>query len=83
MKLKQITRTTLTGNEKLSEPTVSSSSFYEERSKSDIGEVENPTVPPSSDGSSDNNIIPNNKNIDILSDLELEPMALETFKIDF
>jgi hypothetical protein len=51
--------------------------------KSDIGGVENPTVPPSSDGSSDNNIIPNNKNIDILSNLELEPMALETFKIDF
>ena len=78
---KKVTRTTLTGNDlkpqSVSEPVI------DESHKSDSDDVDN-TLIQLSDGISSNNIsIFNNKISNTLSNLKLEPMALETFKVDF
>ena len=78
IKIKQVTRTTLTGNDKRS----ASQSPYEERN-SDISDGINDSAIPLPVGASSTNHNTLKKLPQILSNLTLEPMALEAFRVEF
>lgn len=81
LNFKKVTRTTLTGNDL--KPQSASEPVIDESNKSDSDNVDN-TLSHLSNGLSSNNISTfSNKISNILSNLNLEPMALETFKVDF
>ena len=73
LKFSRVIKSTLTGNEEI----YMSPAVYEEHSNSDIGGVNNPDITNETNGSIAR------KTINFLSNLKLEAMALETFKVEF
>ena len=76
IKVKQVTRTTLTGNDKRS----ASQPLEEERNSDASDAINDPPIHVGVSSTNDNTL---KKLPQLLSNLTLEPMALEAFRVDF